>query len=144
MASSGNTVLEMEVQVNGIIKDIRGRINRVFDEYTDDNKQLPKLPDFDTLRKTPRLLYETACHLTDCIDSLLEVKIRVNLVRRSLSEMLSIQATSRSDYTFINNFKNNLKAYDDELSEYWFLLTDLVKNANNKLRILESTFFYGE
>lgn len=144
MATSESTILEMEVQVNNIIKDIRSRVNSIFDKYTNDKNQIPRLPDFEDMRKSPKLHYETSRRLTDCIDELMDVKIRVNLVRRSIEDIQGIQSTSRSDYTFLSNFKNNLKRYDEELLGYRFEIADLVKNANNKLRVLESVPFYDE
>ena len=144
MAKSESSILEMEVQVNNIIKDLRERINAVFDKYTDAKHEIPKLPDFDVLLKSNKLHYDTSKRLTECIDELIELKLRVNIVRRSLDDLQNIQASSRSDYTFLCNFKNNLKKYDDELSGYKFELADLIKNANNKLRVLESVSFYNE
>ena len=142
MVKSESSILEVEVQVNNIIKDLRQRINTVFDKYTDDKKQIPVLPEFDLLIKNNRLHYETSKRLTECIDELMDLKLRVNIVRRSLDDLQNTQASSRSDYSFLCNFKANLKKYDEELSGYKFELTDLIKNANNKLRVLESVSFY--
>jgi hypothetical protein len=139
-----SSILEAEVQVNNIVKDIRSRVDAVYDRYTTDGKSVPKLPDFDTLRKNNRLHYDTSKKLTEFIDELIEVKLRVNVVRRHLEDMQKIQSTSRSDYTFMCNFKDNLKKYDEELSGYRFEIADLIKNANNKLRVLESVSFYDE
>lgn len=139
-----NSILEMEVQVNNIIKDLRQRVSKIFDKYTEENGKIPKLPDYDELRKSSKMQYEISRRLTDCIDELMDVKIRVNLVRRSLEDIQSIQSTSRSDYTFLNNFKNNLRKYDEELSGYRFEIADLIKNANNKLRVLEAIPFHDE
>ena len=144
MANSESSILEMEVTVNNIVKDLRNRIQIVFDKYTTDSKKIPKLPDFDDLVKSNRLHYETSRRLTECIDELMDVKLRVNLVRKKLGELQNIQSTSRSEYSFMCNFKNNLANYDEELAGYRFELADLIKNCNNKLRILESVSFYEE
>lgn len=143
MATTSNSILEVEVQVNNIIKDIRQRVQAVFDKYTNGKKELPGLPDFDALMKSNRLHYETSKRLTECIDELNDIKLRVNLVRRSLDDLQGIQAT-RSDYNFLVNFRKNLEKYDEELSGYRFDISDLIKNANNKLRVLESVSFYDE
>lgn len=141
MSQGGNTILEAEVQVSNIMKDLRQRINNLFDKYMED-RDIPKLPDFNILLKNNQLRYDTSKRLTETIDELMVLKLRVNVVRRNLDELQNIQAATRSDYSFMCNFKNNLKKYDDELSGYKFELADLIRNANNKLRVLESVSFY--
>lgn len=139
--ADGNSILEAEVTVNNIMKDLRERINKVFDKFIKD-KEIPKLPPFDTLIKDDKVRYETSSNLTELIDELMILKLRVNVVRRNLEELQNIQSQTRSDYSFLCNFKNNLKKYDEELSRYKFDLGDLIRNANNKLRVLESASFY--
>jgi hypothetical protein len=140
------SILELEVETNNIMKDLRDRINRMFDRYTNAKHEIPKLPDFDDLLNNNRLHYNTSKNLTDLIDELLDLKLRVNIVKRSFDELsnMKLQAVSRNEYTFLGNFRNNLKKYDEELTSYKFELADLVKNANNKLRVLESVSFYNE
>ena len=140
---SSSSIMEMEVEISKVIEDVRERINKVFDMYTDDSKNIPKLPDFDDLIKSNKLHYETSKTLTDCIDELLEVKVRVSVTKRGLQDLMNIQTSSRSDYTLIMNFKNSMKKFDEELDGYRFELIDLIKNANNKLRVLESVSFYN-
>lgn len=139
--SESNSILEAEVTINNIMKDLRQKINSMFDRFLD-GKEIPKLPAFDVLVKNDRVRYDISSSLTQLIDDIMVLKLRVNIVRRNLDELQNIQSQTRSDYSFLCNFKNNLKKYDEELSGYKFELADLIRNANNKLKILESASFY--
>lgn len=139
--SESNSILEAEVTINNIMKDLRQKINSMFDRFLD-GKEIPKLPNFDVLVKNDRVRYDISSNLTQLIDDIMVLKLRVNIVRRNLDELQNIQSQTRSDYSFLCNFKNNLKKYDEELSGYKFELADLIRNANNKLKILESASFY--
>jgi hypothetical protein len=143
MSSTENSILLTEKKVSDIMKDIRFRIESLFDKYTDDDKKIPSLPPYEELMKSDRKRYELSKSLTDCIDELNSMKLRISIVRRSLDDFRKIQAT-RSDYSLVTNFKKNLESWDEELSGYRFDLSDLIKNANNKLRVLESVAFYNE
>lgn len=143
MSSTENSILVTEKQVSDIMKDIRSRIETLFNKYTDDNHKIPALPKFEDLMKSDKLRYELSKSLTDCIDELNSIKLRISIVRRSLDDFRKLQAT-RSDYSLVANFKKNLEAWDEELSGYRFDIGDLIKNANNKLRVLESVAFYNE
>lgn len=141
--STENSILETEQKVSEIIKDVRARIETLYGKYMDDNRQIPSLPPFDQLMKSDRVRYELSKRLTDCIDELNSLKLRISVVRRSLDDFRKLQAT-RSDYSLVTNFKKNIERWDEELSGYRFDISDLIKNANNKLRVLESVAFYNE
>ena len=131
-------ILEVEVEINNIIKDLRSRIKNVYDKYTDDNNQIPKLPDYDVISKDRKLWYNLCKTLTECIDELLDIKVRITVVRNSINEIGNMSAPSRAEYAFMVNLRNNIKRYDEELTENKFDIMDLIKNANSKLRILDS------
>jgi hypothetical protein len=70
------------------------------------------------------------------------MKLRVCLVSRSLEEYKNFQPTSKADYNVAVSFRDGIKSYLDELTQYKFDLADLLKNANNKLRVLDSYQFF--
>lgn len=141
---TSNSILEMDAKVSTIMKDLRKRVQFVYDKYTDKDKKIPVLPPYDVIVNSSQERYNLARRLTMLIDELSELKLRVGVVYRSVVGMRNVQVTAKSDYTLISNFKNNLKKYEEELSEYKFEIQDLIKNANNKIRILESAAFYND
>ena len=143
MITSGqDSILEMDAKVSTVMKDLRKRLNNLYDKYLTDESKLPKLPKYEDMIKDTRLRYNTSKTLTELLDELIQMKLRISLVSRSISSMKNIQITSVSDYTLVANFKNNLKSYDEELTEARYELSDLMKNVNNKIRILDSVSFY--
>lgn len=141
---SSNSILEMDMQVNNIMKDLRRRIQVVYDGYVGENKKIPELPRYEILVNSSKDRYNLARRLTKLIDELSELKLRVGVVHRNIVSMMNVQVTAKSDYTLISNFKGNLKKYEEELSEYKFEIQDLIKNANNKIRIIESAAFFND
>lgn len=143
MTNKTNSYLESEIIVNKIMEDLRGRVNVVFEKYSDSNNTV-KLPDYDKLVRNQRLCYSLSRKYTNCIDELLEVRVRVSLVQRSINDMLNINATRKEDYSFVQNFKASMKDNLEELTDYKFVINDLVKNFNNKLKVLDTIPFMNE
>lgn len=137
-SSIENSILSMDTETTKIMKDIRVRIDEMYSKFTDDNKKIPELPKFDEIKGRFKVNYSISKELTDLIDYLLNIKLRVKVALSGIEDMIHIQITSKTDYVLINNFKNNLKRYKDELTGYLFDISDLVKNANNKLKVLQA------
>lgn len=137
-SSLENSILSMDTETTKIMKDIRVRIDDMYSKFTDDNKKIPELPKFDEIKGRFKVNYSISKELTDLIDYLLNIKLRVKVALSGIEDMIHIQITSKTDYVLINNFKNNLKRYKDELTGYLFDISDLVKNANNKLKVLQA------
>lgn len=133
------TILEFEVQVSNIMKDLRERVKSLYDVYTTDTKlEKYKLPPYDLLLKDVKLRYKTSSLLIESLDNINNVKLRITIVLRNLNDMRTVQINSVSNYTLVGNFRNNLKKYCEELNDYRFDLMDLQKNTNNKIRLLDS------
>ncbi len=141
MSDVSNSLLEVNIELSNIMKDLRDRVTRVYDKYTNQNSIL-KLPDKLDALKSSELRYTLAKELTNSIDELNEMKLRVGLVYRSLDEYKNYQPKSKADYNVAVSFREGIKAYLDELVQYKFELADLVKNANNKLRVIDSYQFF--
>ena len=137
-SSLENSILSMDTETTKIMKDIRVRIDEMYSKFTDDNRKIPELPKFDEIKGRFKVNYSISKELTDLIDYLLNIKLRVKVALSGIEDMIHIQITSKTDYVLINNFKNNLKRYKDELTGYLFDISDLVKNANNKLKVLQA------
>lgn len=137
--NSEQTILDFEVQINNIMKDLRERVKSLYDVYTTDTKlEKYKLPPYDLLLKDVKLRYKTSSLLIESLDNINNVKLRITIVSRNLNDMRTVQITSVSNYTLVGNFRNNLKKYCEELNDYRFDLMDLQKNTNNKIRLLDS------
>ena len=133
------TILEFEVQVSNIMKDLRERVKSLYDVYTTDTKlEKYKLQPYDLLLKDIKLRYKTSSLLIESLDNINNVKLRITIVLRNLNDMRTVQINSVSNYTLVGNFRNNLKKYCEELNDYRFDLMDLQKNTNNKIRLLDS------
>ena len=137
-SSLENSILSMDTETTKIMKDIRVRIDEMYSKFTDDSRKIPELPKFDDIKGRFKVNYSISKELTDLIDYLLNIKLRVKVALSGIEDMIHIQITSKTDYVLINNFKNNLKRYKDELTGYLFDISDLVKNANNKLKVLQA------
>lgn len=140
--SDENTLLETQIVLADMMKDLDRRILDVYDKYTDNAHQIPKLPDYKEL-KSGVVRYTISKNLTDSIDELSELKLRVGMLYRNFKGYQDIQPPSKVDYNAVQRFKLTLKSYLDSLEQYRFEISDLIKNANNKLRILES-IQYGD
>ena len=141
MSDISNSLLEVNIELSNIMKDLRDRVNVVYDKYTNQSSIL-KLPDKLDALKSSELRYTLAKELTNSIDELNEMKLRVGLVYRSLDEYKNYQPKSKADYNVAVSFREGIKASLDELVQYKFELADLVKNANNKLRVIDSYQFF--
>lgn len=141
MSDMSNSLLEVNIELSNIMKDLRDRVNKVYDKYTNQSSIL-KLPDKLDALKSSELRYTLAKGLTDSIDELNEMKLRVGVVSRSLDEYKNFQPKSKTDYNVAISFREGIKSYLDELTQYKFDLADLVRNANNKLRVIDSWQFF--
>lgn len=137
--NSEQTILDFEVQINSIMKDLRERVKSLYDVYTTDSKiEKYKLPPYELLLKDVKLRYKTSSLLIESLDNINNVKLRITIVSKNLNDMRTVQITSVSNYTLVGNFRNNLKKYCEELNDYRYDLMDLQKNTNNKIRLLDS------
>lgn len=132
------SILDMEVTIQNVMKDLRNRINDTYDTYLIENKKVIKLPSYSDLSKNIELRYNISVQLTDAMDELNELRLRVSIVNRYIEDIRNIQATNKNEYVLMANFRTNLKKYSDELTSYKFELSDLAKNVNNKLRIIDN------
>lgn len=135
------TLLQIEIALSDLMKDLKNNILKVYDKYTDNSKQIPKLPPYASL-KSDSLRYELSRTLTSAVDELLEMKLRVGILYRDMSQYQEYQPKSKSDYLVGQRFRTVIKRYLEELDQIRFELSDLVKNANNKIRILDSVQYY--
>jgi len=137
--NSEQTILDFEVQIDSIMKDLRERVKSLYDVYTTDTKlEKYKLPPYELLLKDVKLRYKTSSLLIESLDNINNVKLRITIVSKNLNDMRTVQITSVSNYTLVGNFRNNLKKYCEELNDYRYDLMDLQKNTNNKIRLLDS------
>lgn len=140
-----SSLIMMEEQVFNIMKDLRERVADLFDRYLVSGKKVvPKLPSYELLIKQYSLHYATSVELTERVDEILELKMRVSMVRKELSDISNIKVTERASYGFISGFKKTMEKYIEELDGYKFDLVDILRNTNAKLKILESLSYYRE
>lgn len=137
---SENTILEIQVEIDSLIKDLDNRIVSLYDKYTV-NKQIPRLPPFEKL-KEDRVRYECIRVLTGCVDEINDVKLRVSLLQKNLMKYQGFQPSSKTDYLVVSKFKESLKNHIDALDGYRFDLGDLTRNANSKIKALEAAQYY--
>jgi uncharacterized coiled-coil DUF342 family protein len=141
MSDLNNSILEVNIELSNIMKDLRVRVNHIYDLYTNQSTVI-KLPKNLNDLKSSTVRYDLSRKLVDSIDDLNEMKLRVGLVYRSLDEYKNFQPKSKADYNVAVSFREGIKSYLEELTQYKFDLTDLIKNANNKLRVIDSYQFF--
>lgn len=139
--SEEQTLLQIEMTLKSLMDDFHQRLTKIYDKYMDSSKQIPKLPPYEDL-KDDRLRYKLSVILTNSIDELLEMKVRAGTLSREMSKYQEFQPTSKADYLIGQKFRATVEEYVKELDQITFELSDLVRNANNKIKILDSTQYY--
>lgn len=143
MDTKNKSILEVEEKISMIMQDIRMRINSYYDSMGNNDIE-KELPDFDMLVKNKKLLYMKTRNMIKATEEIINLKIHINIVYRYIIEIKGIKCTNQKEYIMLSNFKNNLKNYEDELFGYRQELSDVIKNNNSKIRLLESINFIIE
>lgn len=138
------SVLEMEAELDKVVNDLQKRIFDVYDTYLVENGKIIDLPTYESLINNYKLQYEVSEKLIHTIDVLNDLKLRINIVNRNLSDIKNLQITTKSDYQLIANFKNKVSRWYDSFNEHKFQISDLIKNANSKLSTISAVRFVND
>lgn len=138
------SILEMEVEFDKVVNDLQKRIFEVYDTYLVENGKIIDLPTYESLINNYKLQYEVSEKLIHTIDVLNDLKLRINIVNRNLSDIKNLQITTKSDYQLIANFKNKVSRWYDSFNEHKFQISDLIKNANSKLSTISAVRFVND
>jgi len=136
-----SSILEMEAEIKKVVDDLRGRIFAVYDKYQINSGKIIELPSYDELVKSRKVQYNIERDLTTAIDEMLDLKLRISVVTRNLNSIKSIQVSSRTEYNLVVTFKRFVEESLEELDTYKFEITEIIKNLNNKIRIITSVQF---
>lgn len=138
------SILEMEAELDKVVNDLQKRIFEVYDTYLVENGKVIDLPTYESLINNYKLQYEVSEKLIHTIDVLNDLKLRINIVNRNLSDIKNLQITTKSDYQLITNFKNKVSRWYDSFNEHKFQISDLIKNANSKLSTISAVRFIND
>lgn len=138
------SILEMEAELDKVVNDLQKRIFDVYDTYLVENGKIIDLPTYESLINNYKLQYEVSEKLIHTIDVLNDLKLRINIVNRNLSDIKNLQITTKSDYQLISNFKNKVSRWYDSFNEHKFQISDLIKNANSKLSTISAVRFVND
>ena len=138
------SILEMEAELDKVVNDLQKRIFEVYDTYLVENGKIIDLPTYESLINNYKLQYEVSEKLIHTIDVLNDLKLRINIVNRNLSDIKNLQITTKSDYQLIANFKNKVSRWYDSFNEHKFQISDLIKNANSKLSTISADRFIND
>lgn len=138
------SILEMEAELDKVVNDLQKRIFDVYDTYLVENGKIIDLPTYESLINNYKLQYEVSEKLIHTIDVLNDLKLRINIVNRNLSDIKNLQITTKSDYQLIANFKNKVSRWYDSFNEHKFQISDLIKNANSKLSTISAVRFIND
>jgi hypothetical protein len=138
------SILEMEAELDKVVNDLQKRIFEVYDTYLVENGKIIDLPTYESLINNYKLQYEVSEKLIHTIDVLNDLKLRINIVNRNLSDIKNLQITTKSDYQLIANFKNKVSRWYDSFNEHKFQISDLIKNANSKLSTISAVRFVND
>ena len=72
-----------------------------------------------------------------------KMKIRISLLQRNFVKYQDFQPASSTEYVVVSNFRQSLKNYVSILEQYRFDVTDLIRNANNKIKAIEAAQYYN-
>ena len=103
------SILEIELEMNKVTKDLQDRIYQVYDTYLVENRKIIDLPTYEALYRSPKLQYEVSERLIRTIDVLNDLKLRISVVNKNLSEMKNLQVTTKSDYTMMSLLSINFR-----------------------------------
>ena len=134
----------MEAELDKVVNDLQKRIFEVYDTYLVENGKIIDLPTYESLINNYKLQYEVSEKLIHTIDVLNDLKLRINIVNRNLSDIKNLQITTKSDYQLIANFKNKVSRWYDSFNEHKFQISDLIKNANSKLSTISAVRFIND
>ena len=138
------SIMEMEAELDKVVNDLQKRIFDVYDTYLVENGKIIDLPTYESLINNYKLQYEVSEKLIHTIDVLNDLKLRINIVNRNLSDIKNLQITTKSDYQLIANFKNKVSRWYDSFNEHKFQISDLIKNANSKLSTISAVRFVND
>ena len=138
------SILEMEAELDKVVNDLQKRIFEVYDTYLVENGKIIDLPTYESLINNYKLQYEVSEKLIHTIDVLNDLKLRINIVNRNLSDIKNLQITTKLDYQLIANFKNKVSRWYDSFNEHKFQISDLIKNANSKLSTISAVRFIND
>lgn len=138
------SIMEMEAELDKVVNDLQKRIFEVYDTYLVENGKIIDLPTYESLINNYKLQYEVSEKLIHTIDVLNDLKLRINIVNRNLSDIKNLQITTKSDYQLIANFKNKVSRWYDSFNEHKFQISDLIKNANSKLSTISAVRFIND
>ena len=139
--NASDTILQIQVEVKNLMTDLESRIEGLYNRYTTDG-EVTKLPPFESL-KDERVRYEYTRVLTNCIDELNDLKLRISLLQRNFLTYRNFQPASKTDYLMVNALKERLKFYCDSLERYRFDVQDLIRNATFKIKALDAANYYN-
>ena len=140
---NSKNIFEIEENILLIMQDIRNKLGDFYDKDFNKSRDV-SLPDFDDIVKNKKLLYDTTRYLIEYVEDIINLKVKINIVYRYIMEIKNIKVSTQKDYTMITNFKKTLKLYEEELTNYKIELTEIIKNVNSKIRLLESVNFISE
>ena len=140
---NSKNIFEIEENILPIMQDIRNKLGDFYDKDFNKSREV-SLPDFDDIVKNKKLLYDTTRYLIEYVEDIINLKVKINIVYRYIMEIKNIKVSTQKDYTMITNFKKTLKLYEEELTNYKIELTEIIKNVNSKIRLLESVNFISE
>lgn len=140
---NSKNIFEIEENILLIMQDIRNKLGDFYDKDFNKSREI-SLPDFDDIVKNKKLLYDTTRYLIEYVEDIISLKVKINIVYRYIMEIKNIKVSTQKDYTMITNFKKTLKSYEEELTNYKIELTEIIKNVNSKIRLLESVNFISE
>ena len=140
---NSKNIFEIEENILLIMQDIRNKLGDFYDKDFNKSREV-SLPDFDDIVKNKKLLYDTTRYLIEYVEDIINLKVKINIVYRYIMEIKNIKVSTQKDYTMITNFKKTLKLYEEELTNYKIELTEIIKNVNSKIRLLESVNFISE
>ena len=85
----GTSLFELQAKVENILKDVEKKSKQVLDKYKDN---LPAIPPDYNKAKDPRISYASYYKITEAIDEMISVEIRITLV------LISWRGLSRGDF----------------------------------------------
>ena len=135
-----NNVISLQMELTDVVSNVYNRIEGIIKKYGDSLGNFPTLPSYETIIKSPALLYKYYNMYLEIGDEILCVMMALSLVHTSLLDIRSTKVTKdlSNEYSLIISFKKFLDESIERLSPKRFDLIELKRQATDRVKLLQS------
>jgi len=138
----GTSLFELQTKVENILKDVEKKSKQVLDKYKDN---LPAIPPDYNKAKDPRISYASYYKITEAIDEMISVEIRITLVINQLEGIVSgrFPRELSNEPKLVKNFVDKMRGEIKILQSYRDQLEGVMWTLKDKIKVLQGLLVWG-